>query len=260
MVSGVGPMSASAFSGERVTVSGAGFLAGVTVMFGDLPGFVSSVSPTELIVTTPSRAAGTVEIVVTNRTGDQARVAGFEFLDLQVSAMQPAAGLPQQFVIMQGAGFRAGARVLFDGEPATIHSITPRTIRLTAPVLPAGVHDVELINGDGRSVTRPAGFEYLPVTITLSQSTVSPGGVIRVSWTCPLPERFNNDFFPANDILVMSRAGHGQFNWQWERVIASDTGTVDVTAPLELGEYEFRYLLGETVQYATVPFTVRGDQ
>ena len=41
---------------------------------------------------------------------------------------------------------QAGARVLFDSEPATIHSVPPRTIRLTAPVLPAVVHDVELIN------------------------------------------------------------------------------------------------------------------
>ena len=46
-------------------------------------------------------------------------------------------------------------------------------------------------------------------------------------------------------------------SWTYAALLA---GCLVVTAPLELGEYEFRYLLGETVQYATVPFTVRGDQ
>ena len=256
-VTRVTPMNASTYSGERVVVSGAGFRPGTTVTFGSAPAFVSALTGTEITVTTPSRGAGTEDIVVTNPSGDSVRVAGFEFLDFQVTSLEPAAGLPGWVVNLHGAGFRMGARVRFGGVPVTIHSIDSRRIRLTAPRLPPGVHDVEVINSDGQSVARPAGFEYLPVTVSINQSIVAPGGVVRVSWQCQAC--YHDPDFGIGDLLVISRAGDGDLDWMWDVGIFEQTGTVNVPAPMMPGDYEFRYLLGRR-PYVSAPFTVGGDR
>lgn len=53
-VSGVAPAAGAVAGGDTVTIAGTGFQAGATVTFGGRPAVVQSVSPTEIVVLTPS--------------------------------------------------------------------------------------------------------------------------------------------------------------------------------------------------------------
>ena len=69
-VSGVNPTSGPTAGGTSVTISGTGFAAGATVTFGgtNATGVVVNNSTT-ITATTPAHAAGAVDVVVTNSTG-----------------------------------------------------------------------------------------------------------------------------------------------------------------------------------------------
>ena len=74
----VEPASGSARGGEVVVLNGSGFLTGVAVTFGGVPGTdVTILDPagTRLSVVTPAHAAGTVEVVVTNSDGRSAALS-----------------------------------------------------------------------------------------------------------------------------------------------------------------------------------------
>ncbi len=66
-VSGISPSSGTANGGTLVKVTGTGFLPGATVTFGGIAGTSVTLQDSSTIsVTTPSHAAGTVNVVVTN--------------------------------------------------------------------------------------------------------------------------------------------------------------------------------------------------
>ncbi len=258
-VTGVSPMSASFFAAERVVVNGAGFRRGATVTFGGIPAPVVGLTATQIIVTTPPSPVGTVDVVVTNPNGEQTRVQGFEFLDFQVSAIEPGSGLPVPFITVRGAGFRLGARVVVGGETARIRSVDSRRITLDGPFLTAGTYDVEVITAEGRSIVKPAAFEYVPVTIRLDDAVVSPGSIIRASWLAPADRFAFLDFGGPGDLLVLARAGDPDSLWLWDHEPFIETGTVNVAAPALPGDYEFRYLIGRR-RYTHAPLTVTSDR
>jgi IPT/TIG domain len=69
-VSGISPSSGTASGGTSVKIAGTGFLSGATVTFGGAAGTNVAVPDGNTItVTTPSHAAGTVNVVVTNGIG-----------------------------------------------------------------------------------------------------------------------------------------------------------------------------------------------
>ena len=66
-VSGISPSSGTASGGTSVKITGTGFLPGATVTFGGIAGTnVAEPDGSTITVTTPSHAAGTVNVVVTN--------------------------------------------------------------------------------------------------------------------------------------------------------------------------------------------------
>jgi IPT/TIG domain len=66
-VNGISPNSGTASGGTSVTITGTGFLPGATVTFGGTAGTnVAVPNGSTINVTTPSHAAGTVNVVVTN--------------------------------------------------------------------------------------------------------------------------------------------------------------------------------------------------
>lgn len=68
-ISGVSPSSGTRNGGTAVTISGTNFVSGAKVTFGGTSATVRSVSSTSISVTTPSHAAGTVNVVVTDPSG-----------------------------------------------------------------------------------------------------------------------------------------------------------------------------------------------
>jgi hypothetical protein len=68
-VSAVSPAEGSTSGASAITVTGTGFLAGATVKIGNKASSVDVVSPTEITAKTPSHAAGSEEVVVSDADG-----------------------------------------------------------------------------------------------------------------------------------------------------------------------------------------------
>ena len=65
----VGPEVGSAAGNTSTTITGTAFQPGATVTFDGVAGTVTSVTTTQIIVSTPAHAAGSVDIVITNPDG-----------------------------------------------------------------------------------------------------------------------------------------------------------------------------------------------
>jgi len=77
----ISPASGPTGGGTAVTLTGTGFLAGATIVFGSAAATaVTVVSPTQITATTPAGSAGAVNVVVTNPNGLSGTLtSGFTF-------------------------------------------------------------------------------------------------------------------------------------------------------------------------------------
>ncbi len=99
MITTVSPNTGATAGGTAVTVSGSGFQAGATVQFGNTPAVSAQVTnSTQIQVTTPTEAAGSVNVSVTNTDGQVATdTSAFTFASASPSGpILPA--LPQATV------------------------------------------------------------------------------------------------------------------------------------------------------------------
>jgi len=102
---------AEGFAGQRILVSGTGFVAGATLTLGGLPAGDLSAGPASLAGTIPPNPGGPVDVVVTNPDGRSAtRTGGFTYLtvSLTVSANAVRPGEPLS-VSWAAPGRRAGS-------------------------------------------------------------------------------------------------------------------------------------------------------
>jgi hypothetical protein len=79
-VGSIAPSSGTTAGGAPVTIKGAGFLKGATVMIGSAATAVNVVSETEITATTPAHAAGATEVVVTDSKGTSAGGPTYSYL------------------------------------------------------------------------------------------------------------------------------------------------------------------------------------
>lgn len=80
-VTSVSPASGTTLGGTAVTVTGANFSAGATVIFGGTAATqVTTVSPTSITATTPQHAAGAVDVVVTLNGQSGSLPGGYTFV------------------------------------------------------------------------------------------------------------------------------------------------------------------------------------
>ncbi len=165
-VSSVQPNLGDPAGGQTVTILGGGFTAPVRVTFNNAAAVVRSVSPNQIVVTTPSAAAagvvvgvgqtGTATITVTNNTGQpnaatDVLAAGFTYSfgggpggQPQIFSVLPASGTNDggTQVTITGTGFQAPVQVLFgkgtsatsfNGIEATVVSVTATRIIAITP-------------------------------------------------------------------------------------------------------------------------------
>ncbi len=104
VLDGLSPSEGSTLGGEEVSVSGAFFMPGMTLSFGDAAVETRGLSATSAVVTTPAHAAGIVAITVANPDGQSATRAQF-------------------FTFAEASGSGEG---IGDGEP-TIGELDPRS-------------------------------------------------------------------------------------------------------------------------------------
>ncbi len=128
-------------------------------------------------VTTPARAAATVDVTVTTAGGSATLAGAYTFVAAPIlTAVEPAAGPTSggQTVTLRGTGLRAGMTVTVDGTPvtATVASATRATV--VSPPHAAGPVDVSVATPGGTS-TLAAAYEYVDApTLTSVAPDVGP--------------------------------------------------------------------------------------
>jgi large repetitive protein len=170
-VTSASPTTGTTGGGTAVTITGTNFASGATVTFGGTAASsVQFVSATQLVATTPARAAGPAAIIVANLdTQTGTLLAGFTYV-----------AMPAPVVTITGTGFLTGATVTIGGTPATgVNVVSPTSITATAPAKStAGAVSVEVKNTDLQTGTLASGYAYVdkPTVTTLTPSTGPAGG------------------------------------------------------------------------------------
>jgi hypothetical protein len=151
-------------------------------------------NPSSITAVAPARAAGTLDVTVTNPGGQSATLAnGFTFATAPtVTSVTPNTGTTAggTSVTIAGSGFVAGATLSFGGSAATGVTVTnAASITATTPARGAGMVNVIVTNPDGQAGTLANGFTFAgatstsfnPTTVNLpssgSAATVTVGAV-----------------------------------------------------------------------------------
>ncbi len=157
----IGPLSGA----NTVTIQGAGFTSGSTVMFGNTAATsVTFVSSTSLTAVAPAHAAGPVNMTVTSANGTGLLPLGYRFSGLPIisNVIPPSGSLAGgTSVTLKGYNLKTVNQVLFGGAAATIVSTTTNTMVVTTPPFPGGTNPVTIVATDPNgSFTLPGGYTY----------------------------------------------------------------------------------------------------
>jgi hypothetical protein len=200
VVSSVTPSSGPTAGGTGVTVTGTGFTGTYDIEFGtgNPAGTWTVVSDTEITVTTPATAAGTVDVLVTTPGGASATSSldHYSFVSPAlpvISGISPVAGTTAggTTVTISGTGFTGATAAAFGAKPALNFSVVSDT-EMTA-VSPGGsvgtVVDITVTKPSGTSLTSLADqFTYagpppVPVITSVSPSAGPTAGGTEVTIT-----------------------------------------------------------------------------
>jgi hypothetical protein len=188
--------------------------------------------------------------------------------ELTVTAISPRVGLIGEEVWIAGTGFRQGATVTLDGVAAFVRNANPSGTRIVAtlPVHAAGTVDVVVTNPGGLSGTLIGGYTFVPVEIfsqislTVSPSLVTSGDKLTVNWVTPSGRGCNGggdwlSLFKVGDPDITG-AANGHSDLWFVHLCDATAGTSTLSAPPQPGQYEFRYMVGDTAVARSRPVTV----
>ena len=172
----VAPAAGLVTGGQTVTVTGSGFVAGMTATIGGTAVTPSGITASSFTFTTPPEQAGTVQVQVTNLLGRSGFTPADDYAygTLPVlSSVTPSGGPLSggQVVTVTGSGFVAGMTVTIGGMTVTQSGITASSFSFTTPAGPAGYAQIQVTTVQGMSAQTPAsGYIYsglgsfIPVT------------------------------------------------------------------------------------------------
>jgi plastocyanin len=168
-VTSVSPASGPSAGGNSVTISGSGFQANATVLFGGSAATNVAVSdPATITAMAPAQPAGRVTVSVTNTDGQSASFDGYAY----VAAPSIASISPTSAVVtggtqltITGSGFAAGATVRIGSASATnVAVVSSTTITATVPAgasAQIGVPQAVVVtNPDAQSATLAGALTY----------------------------------------------------------------------------------------------------
>ena len=239
-VSSVVPSTGPTDAASTVRVFGTGFEPGVTVSLGGPATNVSLANSSMINATVPPHAEGTVDIVVTNPSGESARLsAAFRYTRLALTDVSPAQGLIGTFVRIRGLGIVP--EVVTFGGTASAHLVLQDSTFLfaVAPPHASGTVDVAVTNANGQTAMLPGAFTYHDVTLTTSATVVAPNAALTVSWVVAAGQS-------PSDWIGLYRVGDPNTSNKWnEYTKGATSGSFTITAPITPGQYEFRYLVDD---------------
>uniref|UniRef100_A0A3B4Y513 PKHD1 like 1, tandem duplicate 2 n=1 Tax=Seriola lalandi dorsalis TaxID=1841481 RepID=A0A3B4Y513_SERLL len=162
IVSSFSPPSGSVAGGTLLTVSGFGFSLNATVTVGSEECTVVHASDSQLKCRTPAGAAGSHAVTVMVGNMSQSANSSFTYdnnLTPQISAMSPSTTTVTGRRVLTVQGSNLGGRdndsvVLVGGEECVIVEWTETNITCLLPVLPPGLHKVDVqVGNNGYSQT-----------------------------------------------------------------------------------------------------------
>jgi len=163
-ITDITPASGPEGGGTACTITGQ-YFDSPTVDIDGSPATVTAWDPTSITLTTPSGAAGFVDVLVTNLdTKIDTLVGGFEYQMASppsITSISPTNG-PEAggtSCTIVGTDFD-NPTVDIDGMPATVDSWTATSIDITTPAGTAGAVDVVVTNADTQFDTLVGGFTY----------------------------------------------------------------------------------------------------
>ena len=189
----VSPFAGS--GGTVVTITGSGFTSATAVKFGSTTAVHFTVnSDTQISVTAPAHAAGSVDITVTTPNGTSALSTADKFTyesASTVTAIKPSAGptLGGTSVILSGTNFIGASAVNFGTTPAASFLVNSATqITAVAPAESVGQVDITVTTPSGTSATSSVDrftFVTPPAVSGISPATgpMKGGTVVTITGT-----------------------------------------------------------------------------
>jgi hypothetical protein len=179
--------------------------------------------------------------------------------------VSPTAGLVGEEIRILGAGFVPGVTVKLDGVVAQVVAVHPAgtTVYVTTPAHTTGAVDVVVTNPGGTSSTLAGGYTFVPAeafSVTASPSVVTAGGQIKMSWVMPNGRGCNGGgdwvaiFKIGDPDITGAKNGHSDL-W-YDHLCGAASGTLPLNAPAQPGQYEFRFMVGDTSVARSNPVTV----
>ena len=181
--------------GTAVTITGTGFVTGITATFGDVacttPTFVNSTSMTCI---TPAYAAGAVTVAVTNtdtQIGSTAAAYTYRVAPTVTSVGFNTGSLVGGTVVtITGSNFISGATVDFGGLACTsVTFVNPTSLTCITPAHATGAVTVTVTNPDTQSGGAAGAYNYKQSFISTWRTTA-----LNESVTLPLIAGFTYNF------------------------------------------------------------------
>ena len=199
-ITSVTPASGPTAGGTTITINGANFQAGSTVLVGGVAATsVTFVNSGQMTAVTPAHAFGTVGIQISTPGGQTAALGNsYTYLAATptVTSVSPASGSSAggTTITITGTNFLSGAAVTLGGVAASsVNVVSSSQITAVTPVHVAGTVAVQVTNGDGQSAPTPGSFTYIapPVVASVSpaQGPASPAASRCSAPSCERPVR-----------------------------------------------------------------------
>ncbi|HEV8433394.1 MAG TPA: IPT/TIG domain-containing protein [Thermoanaerobaculia bacterium] len=231
----VQPTRGRTSGGDTVTITGTNFGATNTtsVTFGGFTAIVNGANATTITVTTPSHAAGTVDVTVTAPTGIITKTAAFTYLaPPTITSVAPNRGKTSggDSITVTGSNFDTGGTTTLKigAMPATNVVVTsPTSLTATTPAGTAGTTSVTVTTAGGSGSLNSA-FTYIPPpSITSFTPAQGPVGTsVTINGT-------NFDAVAANDVVVIGGVPAVVTSATTTRLIATVASTA-VTGPVSV--------------------------
>jgi hypothetical protein len=153
---------------------------------------------------------------------------------------------------------------MIDGLATQVTKITDTRIDARTLVHPAGPVDLVVANPDGKTATLKTGFVFVELSafsVISSADLVAPGGELTVSWVAPSGRGCNG----GGDWIALYKVGdpdqttaaNGHSDLWYDHVCGATSGSWKLKAPVEPGQYDFRFLVGDYAAARSNPITVR---
>ncbi len=250
------PASGPAVGGTVITITGTGFTGATAVNFGTITGTCLTVnSATQLTVTSPPGAAGTVNVTVTTPNGTSAVTLAGQFTYTSPAAPTVTGITPDNgtFGTSVTVTNLAGTNFIVGTTPSVwlaksgqsniiatdVHVISPTQITCTLPIplwtnTLEGQWDVVVQNADGQSGSKNAAFMISrpAPTVTSIDPNHAPNGTINN----PVNVTGSNFGFGSNPSIWLAKSGESDIPASDVHIYGTTSMTFVLNIPLSASE------------------------